>query len=429
LANGQSTPGSSATSPRPQNHASEAVSPAASELQGRAARLFHEAKALFTDNQFSKAVPVLREAAKVAPNDPVIHQYLDYALWKEDRYKEAGEEFAEARRLDPKNAYTLYFLGRVFEAQSQTDASIHSYESEFGLGTPVYDTYQRLTEAYLRRGESKKALDLVQRALQMTPWESSLHYQLARIYQKTGRLNEAKEEFDATNRLKQSDQTSIQKLLDIFMAIQESKPDRVSSLRQELLAQTSRDPEIMHSLGLLLGKNGYYAEAREPLGLAAQMMPESYDAHYNLGLTLMKVGNAAEAEPALRKAVELRPDAFGANSALAVLYVNQGRSVEAIEHLNAARQARPDDAGILALLGDQYLQTADWRAAIPLLRDAIRLKPENPNPWHVLIQAYQQEKDFAKALDLSQKGAERFPLDGRFQFEIGNQLSNLVLLR
>jgi len=422
---GQSTAVTAATTDKPQSRSSEAVGPEASELQGNAAQLFREAKALFAEKQYAKAVPVLQEAAKVAPAEQVIHHYLGYALWKEDRFKDAGQEFERARRLDPKNAYTLYFLGRVFDAQGETNAAIRSYESEFALGAPVYDTYQRLAVAYLRRGEPKQALQMVQRGLQATPWESSLHYQLARIYQQTGHPREAKEEFDATTRLKQSDQASIQKLLDLSVAIQNKNAERVSALRRELLAQTPRDPEIMHSLGLLLGKHGYYTEAAEPLTVAAQMTPQYYDAQYNLGLTLMKLGKPADAEVALKKAVELRPDAFEANSALAVLYVGEGRTQDAIGRLNVARQARPDDPGILALLGDEYLQADDARAAIPLLREAIRLKPDNPNPWHVLIEAYQQQKDFSSALSLASQGAERFPSVGRFQFEIGNQLSNL----
>jgi len=424
-ATGQSGAGSAVTSDKQSIQPSEAVGPEASELQGKAAQLFREAKELFADKQYAKAVPVLQEAAQVAPTEQVIHHYLGYALWKEDRFKEAGQEFERARVLDPKNAYTLYFLGRVFDAQGETNAAIRSFESEFALGTSVYDTYQRLAVAYLRRGEPKKALEMVQRGLQATPWESSLHYQLARIYQQTGHPKEAKEEFDATNRLKQSDQASIKKLLDLSVAIQDKNAGRVLALRQEFLAQTPRDPEIMHSLGLLLGKHGYYTEAAEPLTVAAQMMPQYYDAQYNLGLTLMKLGNAADAEAALKKAVELRPDAFEANSALAVLYVGEGRTQDAIGRLNVARQERPDDPGILALLGDQYLQADNARAAIPPLREAIRMKPDNPNTWHVLIQAYQQEKDFASALTLAQQGAERFPSVGRFRFEIGNQLSNL----
>ena len=422
---GQSKAGTPKTIDKQPSQSSEAVGPEASELQGKAAQLFRKAKDLFADKQYAKAVPVLEDAAKVAPTEQVIHHYLGYALWKEDRFKEAGQEFERAHRLDPKNAYTLYFLGRVFDAQGETNAAIRSYESEFAFGTPVYDTYQRLAVAYLRRGEPKKALEMVQRGLQATPWESSLHYQLARIYQQTGHPKEAKEEFDATNRLKQSDQASIQRLLDLSVAIQDKNSERVIALRQEFLAQTPRDPEIMHSLGLLLGKHGLYAEAAEPLTVAAQMMPQYYDAQYNLGLTLMKLGNASDAEAALKKAVEIRPDAFEANSALSVLYVGQGRTQDAIGRLNVARQARPDDPGILALLGDEYLQIDDAPAAIPLLREAIRLQPSNPNPWHVLIQAYQQEKDFSSALGLAQEGAERFPSVGRFQFEIGNQLSNL----
>jgi len=127
------------------------------------------------------------------------------------------------------------------------------------------------------------------------------------------------------------------------MAIQQGKADQVFTLRDQLYAQTPRDPEIIHSLGLVLAKNGFYSEAAEPLAVAAQMMPDSFEAHYNLGLTLMKLDRVDEAEAALKKAVELRPNDFGPNSALAVLYVGQRRSREAIERLKVARQAQASE--------------------------------------------------------------------------------------
>ena len=421
----QSPQGAPGAPTRPQEPAPEAAGHTASVPQDQAEQLFRQATDLFAANKFSDAVPVLQLAEKIAPREPVIHHYLGYALWKANRFQEAQVELEQARRLDPKNAYTLYFLGRVLDSQVQTAAAIHAYESEFALGPPVYDTYQRLGENYLRRGDAKKALEMIQKAIQITPWESSLHYQLARIYQKTGRVQEAKEEFDATDRLKQSDQVSIQKLLGMSLAIQQGKADQVFVLRDQLFAQTPRDPEIMHSLGLVLAQGGFYAEAVDPFGVAAQMMPQSFEATYNSGLTLMKLGRTDEAEAALKKAVALRPHDFGSNSALAVLYAGQRRNAEAIERLKAARQTRPDDTRILALLGDQYLQAHNARAAIPLLQDVIRSKPDNPGPYHVLVQAHQEEKDFAEALSVARHGAERFPEDGRFQFEIGNQLSNL----
>ena len=73
-------------------------------------RRSHQATGLFADNQFSKAIPLLREAATLAPKEPVIHRYLGYALWKEDHLKETAHELEEALHLHSKDVFTLYFL-------------------------------------------------------------------------------------------------------------------------------------------------------------------------------------------------------------------------------------------------------------------------------------------------------------------------------
>ena len=80
------------------------------ELRGRREEIFHQATGLFADNQFSKAIPLLRQAATLAPKEPVIHRYLGYALWKEDHLKETAHELEEALHLHSKDVFTLYFL-------------------------------------------------------------------------------------------------------------------------------------------------------------------------------------------------------------------------------------------------------------------------------------------------------------------------------
>ena len=395
------------------------------DLTGQAQVLFRRAADLIDKNQFSAAVQLLQDTLKLAPDSPSAHHYLGYALWKENQWGAAAREFQTAHALDPRNAYTLYFLGNIAQSTGNIADAIRYYEAELALDKPLFDTYQILGQAYFVRGETRKARAMIEQAIQLFPWDGSLHYQLAKIAKRTGRLSEAQQELETSERLKKIDRASIKKLLELSVAIQEGRTDRVSSIRQELVAQTPSDAETLQTLGLLLGRGSYYLDALEPLEQAAQMLPDSYEPHYNLGLTQLKLGRDGAAETALKRAVELRPDSFESNSTLAVLYVSQNRNREAIERLRAALQARPEDEKILALLGDQYLLADEAAAAVPALREAIRLKPDKPETRHLLIQAYQHEKDFTSALIAAQEGAKLFPSDGRFQYDIGSQLANL----
>lgn len=201
--------------PLPISPAPAAVGPFSTITATEAAELFRQGTERVAKNDFSGAESLLRRALTLAPDDPTLHHYLGYALWKKNNRDEADNEFKEALRLDPKNAYTLYFLGRIAAEQGSPKRAMSYYEAEIALGNPVYDTYQRLSQGYLQEGQANQALSMVQLALRNTPWDGSLHYLLARIYQTRGNLAAAKEEFDASSRLRDTDQQSIRDLLEM----------------------------------------------------------------------------------------------------------------------------------------------------------------------------------------------------------------------
>ena len=53
------------------------------------------------------------------------------------------------------------------------DQAIKFFESVLATGEPVFDTYQRLGQAYLRKGEHAKAQDMLQQAPEQTPWDGA----------------------------------------------------------------------------------------------------------------------------------------------------------------------------------------------------------------------------------------------------------------
>ncbi len=402
-----------------------AAASAKADLSKTSDELFKQAAELIEKDQFSAAVERLRKAAALTPNQARVRHYLGYALWKLGQTGPATIEFERALRLDPQNTYTRYFLGRIAYSQDRVDQAIKFFESVLATGEPVFDTYQRLGQAYLRKGEPAKAQDRLQQALEQTPWDGAIHYQLAKIYRQTGRQEEAQRELETAERLKRADRASIEKLLQLSEAVRNHQLDRTLTLRDEVLGQPSKDPEILLWLGILLGQGNLYQEALEPLRLAVVKAPTSFEAHYNLGLTLVSLGQTPEGESSLKKAVELRPGSFEANSILAVLYANQTRNQEAIERLRAANQARPGNLKVLALLGQQYLEGHYLDEAIQTLHKAVRLSPADPKLRYLLVEAYEKNQEFDKALSEAREAVRLFPSEARAHFEVGRETANL----
>ena len=388
-------------------------------------KLFKQAADLIDKDRSSEAIPLLRRAIQLDPNEGRIHHYLGYALMKISQYEAAQKEYEIALKLQPGNVYSEYFLAQTLDSLGQRDQALALYEKILASGNVIYDTYQRLGQAYARKKEFNKALEMTQQALEDTPWDGALHYQLATIYRQLGRKEEADKEFATGERLKSIDQSSIQKILQLSEAVRQKDPQRVSALRSELMNQSGKDPELMTWLGVILGWGGLFKDALVPLQKAAAAEPCSYETCYNLGLTLVKLGKDREAEDPLKKALALRPDSFEANIVLSVAYVNLGQNREAIERLRAAHQAQPGNARILLLLGQQYLKGWYLQQAIDTFREALKLKPDDLEGRYLLITAYQNNKAYDKALEVARETVKLDPRAARAHYEIGHQLANL----
>lgn len=395
------------------------------QTNAQAQSLFNQAAALIKQSRYSEAIPLLKRALKLDPDQASVHHYLGYAYWKLDRWKDAEAEFLQARRLNLKNPYTCYFLARIAGSVGREDQAIEYYQAILRMGPPVYDTNQRLGQAYLNRGELAKARTRIEAALQETPWDGSLYYQLGRIDQRQRRLTQARQEFAAASRLQHAGQASIQRLLALDVAVEKHQTAEIQALRQGFLNETASDPEILNSVGVSLGRGGVYSDAVEPLERAVSLSPDSFEANYNLGFTFLKLGRAQEAEASLKKALAIEPQSLEVNRLLGVLYVEEDRNADAIARLRAANEASPDDEGVLALLGEQYLAGHYVAEAIPCLSEAIKIKPDDFSLRYLQIEAYEEKNDFQDALTAAQDAARKFPAEPRAIYEVGQQLANL----
>ena len=92
---------------------------------------------------------------------------------------------------------------------------------------------------------------------------------------------------------------------------------------KEALVKQPGNPMSLLLLGELRVRQRDFEAALEPLSQAAQLDPQSAEAHNFLGLTLMEKGLRAPAESAMLRAVQLSPHYGDAHYNLAVFYVRQ----------------------------------------------------------------------------------------------------------
>lgn len=349
--------------------------------------LFRQAAEHVRNKEYGDAIPLLRQLTASWPGEARYHIDLGFSLWMRHESEEAARELEIAVKLKPGDSVALYYLGRIAEEHDSTDRAIQLYEGDLSSKDVIYDAYLRLAALYIAKGNLARALEIATEAIRQAPWDGSAHYLAGTIYRRTGHIKESEQEFASSRRLNDLDQRFTHDLTALVDASSKKDADRVASLTADILQSSAVNPEVMLSLGIVLGQGGYSEQAVMPLQRAAAAMPESFAANFDLGLTMVRLGRTAESEGPLQRALAILPESFDARRVLGVLYAAEGRNTDAIVALKAALALNPKDSHVAALLGQQYLASGSPGDAVQTIEDAIRIDPADSKLKLLLVQA------------------------------------------
>lgn len=130
-----------------------------------------------------------------------------------------------------------------------------------------------------------------------------------------------------------------------------------------------------YNLSLVLNDLGQVAETVMSCREVVRLKPDFAQAHYNLAIALFKIGRHAEAEGSCRAAIRLAPDYAPAHYNLGVALNSLGRFAEAEISYRQAIRLRQDYAQAYSNLGVTLLNLERYSEAELCCRDAIRLQP------------------------------------------------------
>ena len=373
---------------------------------------------------YTQAANEFQQAVLLDPKSFNGFYNLGLAYWKLRKVDLASEAFQKALSLSADDDNSQYYMGRIHLLKGNTIKAISLFEHLAGRQpSPVADEHYQLGLAYLKRADSAKAIQWLQKARQLHPHEASILDALAKAYQLAGRKEEAQQAFKASNQMRNEGLETSQLLHSCRQYLQSKEMDKALDIRKRLL--DSDDPEYLIALGTMFGENGFPEHAIEPLQKAASLGQKNFEAQFNLGYTYLTLGKDEQAEGHLERAALLRSDSFEAHSLLGVVRGNLKKNLPAIESLRRAAELRPDNVRVLSLLALQYLAGRYYEEAIRLLSRAIQLNDSDATPWFLLIQAHYKNQDSVKALDLAERTLQHFPGLARAHYELGFQLSSM----
>jgi len=236
--------------------------------------------------------------------------------------EEAIRLFQEAARLDPRSTLPLTALVQA-EAQRFDETK---------------------DAAYL-----ESAQQYLQNAQNLNPDSVSVHLAAGRLYQATGKLEKALEEYLRVRSVAPSNIMAARRAAGTYAQL--DMPDKAVAEYRRAIALDPAFFETYSYFGSFYYYRGDYSAAAEQWRKATELAPGSYRAWSNLGAVLQNLGDYAGAERAKRKALQLHehPDLL---QNMGSLLSEEGRDAEAVPYYERAAALKPGEYIIWFNLGD-----------------------------------------------------------------------------
>jgi len=210
-----------------------------------------------------------------------------------------------------------------FESQDYFGA-VHLLLEVVESGSPFADAHHLLGLSYHMLGQSERALQSLDSALQLNPRYVEAQVHRALVLDSLGRGNEAAQNLDRARELGRGEQQGIPK------------------------THAAKLANMHAALGEAYVETGAIDLAVEQYRRALQLGPSFQDLRYRLARLLLDLGRSLEARAELETVVRARPNFFGARAALGLAAYVSGDAASARKIWTDLFRDRPEEPKVRA---------------------------------------------------------------------------------
>lgn len=176
------------------------------------------------------------------------------------------------------------------------------------------------------------------------------------------------------------------------------------------------DINLLNSLGVAFGVDGYLDKAMEFFEKARKISPDEVMVIHNIGL-IHRVNDEKDSALAyLKKAHGINPDVFEIELLLGHLLFKEQKFDLAMPHLDAAIRLKPESGTAFRIKGQIFLEKEDAPKAALQFNQAVKLNPNDPEALSGYARAMAaQKKNLSIALSFAKKSQELDPENKRYR--------------
>jgi tetratricopeptide (TPR) repeat protein len=219
----------------------------------------------------------------------------------------------------PKNATARNLKGEILASLKRTSEALDSFSEAIALAPNWNMPYRNRAATELAAGANNDALKTLQNGIKASNDDAELATDLARVYERSGRTDDAIAQYEALL-LRKPD--SITAANNLAMLLVTYRKDRASLDRARQLAarlSNSKNPALVDTWGWVLYKRGEYADAIRALQEAVDESSHSPPLLYHLAMAQLKTGDRDVARSTLEEALRSGTPFSGSDEAKQVL--------------------------------------------------------------------------------------------------------------
>lgn len=277
--------------------------------------LAHYTMGIIYDNEgrFEDAARQYEKALEIEPDISYIHTRLaaDYLFTK--REIKAIEELKAAKSLDPQDLKPRFLLGLIYTSQGKFDDARNEYEDAVRANPESIWGLSSLADVLVLQEKMNEAAAIYEKLLEKEKESSPLHFNLAIIYIKTGRIEGAIEHLKAVLRLESDNKENrVLAVIHFYLGtLYESTKQGELAIKEfrEAIRLDPNFPEAYNYLGYMFAEEGTNLdEAVSLIKKALEFEPNSGAYLDSIGWAYFKKGMYGDALTQLEKAVKLEPN-------------------------------------------------------------------------------------------------------------------------
>ena len=399
------------------------------------------ANLLFNTGDMAGAGGALRKALAVDPKSSQAHMAMgNLYLFQRDE-KQAGEELKKAAELAPIRsmerlkyaAFTSatgdtgetrriatemtrqapdYLPGWTLLAElalkdKKYDEALSLLENVFSRDPEYIDGRRLESDVLLAKGDTKKAVDVLEHLDQTYPDSPLIKYQLACTYLRNNSPNQAKVALEQAISINPNYDDAILRLAEINL-----RSGHGETVIEPITNLLRRRPDLRSAAFLLAAAYGSldrFDDAEAVIRDQVTLAPEDPQPHTALGLIFRQAKRNEEARQAFEKAAELAPDNLWLVDQLVELDLVDKRFDSARQRLHRQFQKTPDLPAAHCLEGKVLIAEGKWDLAAAELKKTLQLDPNFSSAYDLLVQTYIATNKLSEAASQLQAETSKDP--------------------